>query len=375
MRCLLTLALVLCTVTASAASLDPSRVVAIDQAADAFLTKAAEAHKTGQVPRQSDPGIGPLLDTVFDIGDLSHGVLPYADIAKLSDWLSRIVAVGRVYLKAGHAVHDIGVFGPEIGRFFDASVAVMQAIADTTTTELDTHPGARLSDGDLRKLAQLRGATGGALDELIGLFRAPGLGIGWAQERLQGLLAAAPSMARFLTPDQVARLRVKLRGLEEQVRDKKLREMFASVAVALAEPAIAPAAETSAGSAEIALESYGRSYFVPVRINGSLTVKFIVDSGASVVVLPSDLVETLTKSGALAPSDTLGRDTYITADGRKHKGTRLMLRQLEVGGHIVTNVMASAAPAKATPLLGLSFLAKFKSWTLDNQRHVLLISE
>ena len=52
-----------------------------------------------------------------------------------------------------------------------------------------------------------------------------------------------------------------------------------------------------------------------------------------------------------------------------------MLRQLDVGGHMVTSVEAGVVPAHADALLGMSFLAKFKSWTLDNQRHVLIIAE
>jgi clan AA aspartic protease (TIGR02281 family) len=101
----------------------------------------------------------------------------------------------------------------------------------------------------------------------------------------------------------------------------------------------------------------------------------VVDSGAGVVVIPSDLVESLTKTGAIAPSDSLGQGAYITADGRKHRGMRLMLHELNVGGHTVTDVMATVAPAHAQPLLGQSFLAKFKSWTLDNRRHVLITNE
>jgi clan AA aspartic protease (TIGR02281 family) len=100
-----------------------------------------------------------------------------------------------------------------------------------------------------------------------------------------------------------------------------------------------------------------------------------VDSGAGVVVLPKDMIDDLTKSGAIQPSDLLGRDTYITADGRHHRRKLLMLRRIEVGGHVATNVMASVAPEHAEPLLGLSFLAKFKSWTLDNKRHVLILGE
>lgn len=106
-----------------------------------------------------------------------------------------------------------------------------------------------------------------------------------------------------------------------------------------------------------------------------MTVKFVVDSGAGVVALPSDLVEKLTNTGAIAPGDLLGRSTYLTADGRRHSAAQLMLRELNVGGHIVRNVVASVTPAHAAPLLGQTFLAKFKSWTLDNRRHVLIISE
>jgi len=37
--------------------------------------------------------------------------------------------------------------------------------------------------------------------------------------------------------------------------------------------------------------------------------------------------------------------------------------------------MANVGPAHTQPLLGQTFLAKFKSWTLDNRRHVLIIAE
>jgi clan AA aspartic protease (TIGR02281 family) len=361
---------------ARSAALDPSRIAAIDQAAAQFSASAAEARKSGGVPRQSDPAVGGLLDTVFSTSDLSHGAMPYGDLGKLSDWLGRVVEIGRIYLSASRAVHDFGVFAPELGRFFDASVVLEQALADCVMAELDAHPDTKLSPADQGKLTQLRGTMAGALIESLGLFREPGISIDWALQRLSALRAAAPSLARFLTPAEVAQLRVTLLRLDAQVRGKPLREALGGVAVALATPAPPAPHSAETASAEIALESDGRGDFtVPVRINGAEPVKFVVDSGAGVVVLPADLVETLTKSGAIVPGDMLGRDTYVTADGRKHRGTRLMLHQLDVGGHTVTNVMASVAPARATPLLGQTFLAKFKSWTLDNQRHVLIIGE
>jgi clan AA aspartic protease (TIGR02281 family) len=372
----LILGLVLFAMAARAATIDPARIAAIDQATDAFLAKAAAARQSGLVPRQSDPGVAALLDTVLNMRDLAHGPIDNADFPQLAHWLDRVVAVGRVYSNAARATHDTGLFAPELGRVIDAWVALDAAMADSVTGELDAHPGAAIAPVDRRKLAVLRTGIADNLIEAIDALRAPGVNGEWALERVSALRAAAPSAARFLAPADAARVRAVAIRLSLTVRDKPLRGALGNFAAALAAPAppVAPPSDTAA-SAEIALESDARGLWVPVRINGAITIKFVVDSGAGIVVLPSDLVETLTKNGAIAPADMLGRNTYVTADGRRHKGTSVMLRELEVGSHRATNVLASVAPAHAVPLLGQTFLDKFKSWTLDNRRRVLAISE
>src|ERR1700722_788048 len=186
------LAIALCAAAARAAALDPSRITAIDQAAEAFLARAAASRPTGRVPRQSDPEVQHLIDTVFDTGDLRHGAVPIDDLPKLDDWLTRIVAVGSVYLKAGHAIRDLGVFGAEIGRFLDASVALQRAIADCFTAELTAHPEGQPSPADQRKLAQLRSKITDTLAGTIDVLHTPGVTVGWIHERLAALTAAAP---------------------------------------------------------------------------------------------------------------------------------------------------------------------------------------
>jgi clan AA aspartic protease (TIGR02281 family) len=313
---------------------------------------------------------------VLDMRDLTHGPIDNADFPQLSHWLGRVVAVGRVYSDAARATHDAGLFAPELGRVVDAWVAIDAAMADSVTAVLDAHPGATVAPADQRKLAVLRIEIADNLIAAIDALSAPGVSGDWALQRVSALRAAAPSAARFLAPADAARVRAVATRLALSLHDKPLRSALGNFAAALAAPVPPVAAPSAAaGDAEIALESDAQGLWVPVRVNGAITVKFVVDSGAGTVVLPSDLVETLTKSGAIAPADMLGRNTYVTADGKRHKGTSVMLRELEVGGHRVTNVTASVAPAHAVPLLGQTFLAKFKSWTLDNQRHVLVISE
>jgi predicted aspartyl protease len=126
---------------------------------------------------------------------------------------------------------------------------------------------------------------------------------------------------------------------------------------------------------EVRLERDGGTYRVPVIINGAITLKFILDSGASDVLIPADVFLTLLRTGTVSESDFLGSQTYSLADGSKLKGARFIIRELRVGGYIATNVVASVGPVSGDLLLGLSFLSKFGAVTLDNERHVLILSD
>jgi clan AA aspartic protease (TIGR02281 family) len=126
---------------------------------------------------------------------------------------------------------------------------------------------------------------------------------------------------------------------------------------------------------EINLENHNGTYTLPVRINGTITIDFVLDSGASDVLIPADVFSTLVRTGTLSEKDLIGKGTATLADGSEVTTYSFVLRELKVGTHVVTDVTASIGPAASTPLLGQSYLSKFKSWTLDNNRHVLIISE
>jgi gag-polyprotein putative aspartyl protease len=126
---------------------------------------------------------------------------------------------------------------------------------------------------------------------------------------------------------------------------------------------------------EVGLTRSGGTYRVPVRINDSLTLDFTLDSGATDVLIPADVIQTLVRNGTLTPSDFIGEKTYILADGSKLPSVTFKLRDLTVGGHRLQNVTASTGPSNSEALLGQSFLSRFKSWTLNNQRHVVVLTE
>jgi clan AA aspartic protease (TIGR02281 family) len=116
----------------------------------------------------------------------------------------------------------------------------------------------------------------------------------------------------------------------------------------------------------------GGRYVVPVRINDAMTLPFTVDSGASDVLIPADVVLTLARTGTIARDDFIGDQTYTLADGSTIKSAQFVLRGLQVGDQLIRNVAASFGPVKSDPLLGQSFLSRFTSWTLDSERHALV---
>jgi clan AA aspartic protease (TIGR02281 family) len=138
-----------------------------------------------------------------------------------------------------------------------------------------------------------------------------------------------------------------------------------------------PSAEKSTSSASISvpMRMEGGTYVVPVLVNGAITLDFVVDSGAADVSIPADVVSTLVRTGTLKDSDFLGEKTYVLADGSKVPSQTFRIRSLKVGGKVLKNVHASVASVQGSLLLGQSFLSRFKSWSVDNSKHSLLLSE
>lgn len=126
-------------------------------------------------------------------------------------------------------------------------------------------------------------------------------------------------------------------------------------------------------STEIPLKKQGGVYELPVKINGAITLNFVLDTGASEVTIPADVALTLLRTGTITQRDFLPGKSYQLADGSTVQSPRFILRELDLGGIKITQVQASIASATAPLLLGQSFLGRLGSWEMDNNRHVLII--
>ena len=150
---------------------------------------------------------------------------------------------------------------------------------------------------------------------------------------------------------------------------RKWRKAYESNAV----PQIPVPSEITITRVETPLRKEGGAFVVPVLINGAITLDFTVDSGAADVSVPADVFSTLARTGTIRDSDIIGEQTYVLADGSTSRSVTFTIRSLKVGDRVVENVRGSVAPSRGSLLLGQSFLERFKSWSIDNTKHVLLL--
>ena len=127
-------------------------------------------------------------------------------------------------------------------------------------------------------------------------------------------------------------------------------------------------------ASEIPLGTNSGVYTVPVQINRSINLEFVVDPGAAVVVIPTSVFRALVTNRTLTQDDILGISAAELADRSSYRAVQVRLRELKISNTIVHNVIAAVSPELTLPLLGQSFLSRFSLVTFDNERHVLILS-
>jgi clan AA aspartic protease (TIGR02281 family) len=119
----------------------------------------------------------------------------------------------------------------------------------------------------------------------------------------------------------------------------------------------------------------GELFAVPVLVNGKTVLRFTIDSASSDVSISENVFTTLMRSGGLNPEDMIDTQNYRLANGTEQKSPRFRFRSLRVGNVEVHDVIGSIVTEDGDLLLGQSFFSKLKSWSIDNQRHVLLLND
>lgn len=155
-------------------------------------------------------------------------------------------------------------------------------------------------------------------------------------------------------------------GYAARYADRAVKKQPDSQA-AVVQPAYEPREPTSSGRS-LMLDSDGQGHFqVEARVEGRF-VDFVVDTGASLVVLR----ESTAAQVGIRPQPRDYTAIAVTANG-KIRAARATIERIEVGGIIVYDVPAMVLPdeALAKNLLGVSFLSRLKRYEYANGRLML----
>ena len=107
---------------------------------------------------------------------------------------------------------------------------------------------------------------------------------------------------------------------------------------------------TSQSQVVLNMKKVGGVYEIPCKVNG-LNLSFIFDTGASDISI--SLIEALfmIRHGYLKEENILGSVKYSIANGDIAEGTKILLKEVEIGGLKLYNVEASIVHEMEAPLL------------------------
>ena len=119
------------------------------------------------------------------------------------------------------------------------------------------------------------------------------------------------------------------------------------------------------------MEKENGVFTLPCKVNG-IPMKFIFDTGASNVSISLTEAQFLAKQGLLKESEILNSVKYRIANGEVQEGTRIILRQIEIGKHVLKNVEALITQELNSPLLlGQSAISKLGKIAIDGEKLII----
>jgi aspartyl protease family protein len=149
---------------------------------------------------------------------------------------------------------------------------------------------------------------------------------------------------------------------------ERRRPIAAALLVAvLATATFARGEWTSAGGGEVPLDGNGHSWVVQATLNGRVSGRFLLDTGASYCVLAPATAHRL---GLPSSSE---HAELMTANGVV-RAPLVRIQTLDVGRNRARDVPAVVHSAVSAPLdgvIGLSYLNNFSSYSIDSRRRVL----
>jgi clan AA aspartic protease (TIGR02281 family) len=120
----------------------------------------------------------------------------------------------------------------------------------------------------------------------------------------------------------------------------------------------------------VPVKKQGNTYLVEISIGGK-NFTYVIDSGASEMLISGSTEKYLLDLGIIRNSDYLTSKVFTLADGSEKSYRRVKLPMVRIGTLKIEDVEAAIVDDNNPMLLGKSFLDKFKYWKINNSNLTL----
>ncbi len=119
------------------------------------------------------------------------------------------------------------------------------------------------------------------------------------------------------------------------------------------------------------IDYLGQGYKIKLIIGG-VSKYFLFDTGASDLIINSDLERELLIEGVITKQSYIGTETYLMANNEEEQAQLAIIDGVTIGDFNVNNVKIGILK-EGSLLCGKGFLDKFKKWELDKENKILTL--
>ncbi|MDB5208066.1 MAG: hypothetical protein JWR72_3141 [Flavisolibacter sp.] len=114
--------------------------------------------------------------------------------------------------------------------------------------------------------------------------------------------------------------------------------------------------------------------YVKIKI-GSMIQVWLLDTGASDLLIGTELESALKKENIINESNYLGTGEYELANGMIDTCRRYKVNNVQIGDFIIDNVLLAVTEKGKRIIVGKALLNKFRKWSLNNEENKLVLSK
>jgi len=113
--------------------------------------------------------------------------------------------------------------------------------------------------------------------------------------------------------------------------------------------------------------------FIKARM-GSLEKVWLFDTGASDLLINSDIEASLKKENIITTASYRGTGKYEMANGMVDTCRKYLINGLKIGRYTLNNLMVAVTDKGKKIIVGKGLLNKFSSWAMNNKENILVLN-